>query len=349
MATVTKSIGTTARDYSTITLWEAALGGAAGGAGNDAVGECYDDSDFTESVTVDDSTPDSVVLSVASGERHDGTAKAVGGSGARNLGAYSINLNNGALTTIEWMDLDGNGGSVFELLIVNSSQHSFLHVAKNLIVHDKTINHTSKGIKSQSTADILNNIVYDIASAHTSNDLHAIWANSGLDSRAQRVCNNTLYNTTGNGAGSGVCYGIHTQDIANHICSNNISMQTTGGSGTVQDYTLGAGAPTNSTAQTNMDEDGTAPGSDPQASKTVGDQFVSTTGGSEDLHLKSGSDAIDNGTDLTTSPTGVNIDINGRDRDVEGDTWDIGAHELVAAPGGGVSIPIARSYYSELV
>ena len=44
MATITKSIGTTARDYSTITLWEAALGGAAGGAGNDAIGECYDDS-----------------------------------------------------------------------------------------------------------------------------------------------------------------------------------------------------------------------------------------------------------------------------------------------------------------
>ena len=27
---------------------------------------------------------------------------------------------------------------------------------------------------------------------------------------------------------------------------------------------------------------------------------------------------------------GVEIDINGRNRDSQGDTWDIGAHELVA-------------------
>ena len=57
--------------------------------------------------------------------------------------------------------------------------------------------------------------------------------------------------------------------------------------------------------------------------------FVSTTGGSEDLHIESGSHCIDEGVDLGTT-NGVEIDINGRDRDSEGDTWDIGAHELVA-------------------
>ena len=75
-----------------------------------------------------------------------------------------------------------------------------------------------------------------------------------------------------------------------------------------------------------MSSDATASG---VTSVTTADQFVSTTGGSEDLHLKAGSDAIDAGTDLGTSPTGVNIDIDGRDRDAEGDTWDIGAHEYV--------------------
>ena len=69
-------------------------------------------------------------------------------------------------------------------------------------------------------------------------------------------------------------------------------------------------------------------------SEPSGDQFVSTTGGSEDLHLKAGADAIDAGTDLGTSPDGVEIDIDGRDRDAEGDTWDIGADEYEAVAGG---------------
>jgi hypothetical protein len=70
------------------------------------------------------------------------------------------------------------------------------------------------------------------------------------------------------------------------------------------------------------------------------DEYVSTVGGSEDLHLKAGADCIDAGTDLGTTPTGVNYDIDNRDRDAEGDTWDIGADEYVAI-GGGLLLAIA--------
>jgi len=59
---------------------------------------------------------------------------------------------------------------------------------------------------------------------------------------------------------------------------------------------------------------------------TETDQFVSTA----DSHIKSGSDLIDTGTDLGAT---FNIDIDGRDRDAEGDTWDVGCHELVALIG----------------
>ena len=42
MATVTKSIGTASRDYSTITAWEASLSDTnIYSAGDDAIGECY--------------------------------------------------------------------------------------------------------------------------------------------------------------------------------------------------------------------------------------------------------------------------------------------------------------------
>ena len=51
------------------------------------------------------------------------------------------------------------------------------------------------------------------------------------------------------------------------------------------------------------------------------DQFVNTTEGSEDLHLKSGSDLIDAGTDLSSYFTD---DIDGQSRT---GAWDIGADE----------------------
>ena len=48
MATVTKTIGTGSRDYSTITAWEADLDtGSIYSSGDDAVGEVYNDSSFT--------------------------------------------------------------------------------------------------------------------------------------------------------------------------------------------------------------------------------------------------------------------------------------------------------------
>ena len=65
------------------------------------------------------------------------------------------------------------------------------------------------------------------------------------------------------------------------------------------------------------------------------DQFISIVGGSEDLHLKAGADAIRKGLDLGTTIPNANIDIDGRDRDAEGDTWAMGAHQFVSLGGLG--------------
>ena len=64
--------------------------------------------------------------------------------------------------------------------------------------------------------------------------------------------------------------------------------------------------------------------------------FVSTTNNIEDLHITSDSHCVDAGVDLGTT-NGVEIDINGRNRDSSGDTWDIGAHELVADTTAGAA------------
>ena len=69
--------------------------------------------------------------------------------------------------------------------------------------------------------------------------------------------------------------------------------------------------------------------------KTLGEiAFVSTTAGSEDLHITEDSICVDAGTDLGTTG-GVQTDINGRDRDAQADTWDIGAHEFAPEPDAG--------------
>ena len=113
----------------------------------------------------------------------------------------------------------------------------------------------------------------------------------------------------------------------------------TDSAGTTYDFGW-PGSTTNITPLNNMSSDGTADdagGSNNLVDKTGSNQFVSTTEGSEDLHLKEGADAIDAGVDLGTTPAGVNIDIDGRDRDSKGDTWDIGADEFVEDVAGGAS------------
>jgi hypothetical protein len=118
MATVTNSIGTSSRDYSTISAWEADLSDASiYSNGDDAVGEMYADSTFTgNTVTIDGGTSiggssgqdlNSVKLSVHSDSRHDGTAesgallKPTTGSGHSN-GIIKIQRDD---FTIEWLDI----------------------------------------------------------------------------------------------------------------------------------------------------------------------------------------------------------------------------------------------------
>ena len=113
MAIVTKSIGSdVSRDYATITLWEADLDdGVIYSSGDDAVGECYNDGPFDESVTINGGGTvglNSVTLSAASGERHDGTA----GTGARIVRSTDVStllsISSSVETTFEWVELDAN-------------------------------------------------------------------------------------------------------------------------------------------------------------------------------------------------------------------------------------------------
>ena len=319
MAIITKSIGTTGRDHATITLWEAAAYGATGS--DNAVGEVYDDGAIDERPVINDSTPIDITITVPSAERHDGTA----GSGAllktTAAGVFFFQTNITIPFDLEWLEFDANAQSTRRGVSLDGNVNQN---AQRVILHNLT--RTGADIKALTTGPTTGNvsdcIVYDISVTGGAADCRGITA----DPVAASFLNNTVYNITNNG--SGVAYGIDLPDTSGAILRNNISMGTGGsGGGTHADF--GVSSYSNATVSNNLSSDTSASGSGSLISKIASSQFISTT---NDFHLKTGADAIGAGLDLGTSPPGVEIDIDGTDRDAQGDAWDIGAHQLVVSP-----------------
>jgi hypothetical protein len=360
MATVTKSIGTSSRDYSTISAWEADLNdGSIYSNGDTAVGEMYADSTFTGATTTIDGGSAIggsaghdlalVKLTVHADSRHDGTAesgallKPTANSG-HGQGIIRINVDN---VTIEWLDISldslDSRNTNRAITLAGTNDNCIL---RNMLIHDKGGNPGSQGPAAiqalaaggtSDTVSVLNNIIYNIV--ETSGD-HSVGINLNQWQGTSNIYNNTVYNIVSNG-GSKYAYGIlfannssTTTNIKNNIVAQlsgsqerayykNNASSTINSANNLSDDTADAAYDAEDMAQSLND-------SSALTGKTLAQiAFVSTTGGSEDLHIESGSHCIDAGVDLGTT-NGVEIDINGRNRDSSGDTWDIGAHELVA-------------------
>jgi hypothetical protein len=308
MAVVTKSIGdgvAPERDYDTIVTWEAALGGAAGGAGNDAIGEGYNDSAFDETVLINDATPDTVNLSVASGERHDGTA----GSGTR-----IVRTGNGTVITlgvvaptvrVEWWEVDINGNNVNSGAGIEQpalSNTLYVQVAANCIVHGHN-GEIASAFKGSTTRQStwLNCIGYDIE------------------------CNGDT------GAPSSIFYGPDDKSMFYNCIAHDLNRTDERVDGEADGFDI------TTDSKCKIATDDTDSGANYSAGADDGvllaNLYVSTAAGNEDLHVQdAAADQVDVGVDLADLQ-GVNVDIDGFDRhaDDSHDPWDIGAHELVPA------------------
>jgi hypothetical protein len=332
VATVTDPIGT-GETHTTITLWESSL---SAHSGDDVTGECKDQT-FDEAVTMNDSTPTSVTLSVQSAARHDGTE----GTGARivttSAKQFSVATPNAYNYRIEWLEYDQNSNS--EICFYGlSASFGDVSILANLLIHDASgAGANVNGLVSASTRDlkVQNCIVYN-----NSRDSGATTYGLQLDSdRADGGClNNTVYGITNPNTGTGNCTALYiATNSANGTVKNNIVANTTvGGSGTASDYVFGG---TNTVSTNNLSEDATADdGGDSGSTHVINAttiDFVSTS--PIDLHLNSeSSEAHGVGADLGTTD-GVEIDIDGtnRDTDIGADAWDMGAHQLVVAGEGG--------------
>jgi hypothetical protein len=345
------------RAFSTITLFEAMVDDASPsywGTTDDVVGELHADSNFTDATVNFDNKQSlsSVTLSVYEDDRHDGTAesgalwKPTTGSG-HDVGILRVAIDS---MRIEWIDfsLDSLDSTNTNKTIVLTGTNDDCIIRNNLI-HDKYGNPGNNGpfmihvIGAGAASDsiyILNNIIYNVE--ETSDDT-ANAVNTNLWGGNAYIYNNTVYNIVSNGGTKfAIAYRFGNPASSNTRIKNNIASKldsanatgerayeygpSNGGAGTVDEaYNL-----SDDTASTAYEASGTGSLID----KTLAEiAFVSTTAGSEDLHIQDSSVCSEAGDDLGTTNE-VNIDINGFDRDGGGVTWDMGAHQVSRASTG---------------
>jgi hypothetical protein len=338
MATVTKSIGTSSRDYSTIAAWEADLDSSSiYSSADDAVGELYADSEFNEDLDIDGGGTiglDSITLTSSSavGNRHNGN-KGTGAVIRRSSATKDLVLYAGNSTvdtmTFSWIEFDGdddvtsNGN---DKSLVKSSGATELYLQNNIFHswgagQDSTTNFT---FKLEGTKNIVtNNFVFNMngGNGHT---WHVFYGHP-TTAREQLVLNNTFFDIDRESVSTNSYMFSYMDTHASSRIRNNIilddNLGAIAGAGTkdgssVLDY-LGYDA-SSVTGFSNVVED------------TAANALSSSVKSDPNLHLKAVSTLIDEGVDLGTSPTNVDIDIDGRDRDAKGDTWDLGADEYTS-------------------
>lgn len=336
----TYSVGTDSRDYSTMTAFEAAMGSYPNKV---MTGSCYNDSVFNEAVTVNDNTPESIQFIPAAGEQHDGTAS----TGVRNIisvaGNAIITLSTSSCDTIiSWIEISTSVAKThpgYRTVGVSTDHgpggewrqvdHCIIHGMHNSYNGGTGTPTAISGNDNNRFYIFVRNICYDLSTNGTS-VAGVTGIIFGATFSGTYCINNTLFKGSVNYASAtGNCYGMTCNDNANATMRNNIVLDfdTNAGSGAKADFATSSYS--NATVDHNMSSDTSSSGTGSQDNIVAADQFVSITAGLEDLHIISTSDAVDAGADLGTTQ-GSNIDINGRDVDAEGDTWDVGAHEFVS-------------------
>jgi hypothetical protein len=325
MPTITKTIGTDSRDYSTMATWEADLdNGAIYSAGDVAVGLCYNDSGFTGSLALNGGGTIGLTtanIKPAPGQGHTGIA----GTGVKLIG----NIISGQifrLFTTVGVPYTGEGIEVTSSVIMTSASGQATNygtignITRRMLVYDVIF---SGGGNNAGTAGgdgaIINCIFYNLTVTNI-----AAGAMDGMRvTAAGTYLNNTLYNLI-NDNGTGIIRGIW-QGGSTGTVRNNIVLTLSGTSSGAKDcFILGAGT----TRTNNMSSDATATGTNSLINKSATNQFVSIVGGSENLHLKEGSEAIGAGVDLVNTPTGIEFDIDGFNRNGVSRKWDMGADQI---------------------
>ena len=327
MAIVARSIGTgVGRDYSSVSAWESDLADTSIYASGDiAEGNCYADSEFNENIYISGTFDLSgIVLTVAASDRHDGTV----GSGViikpSNTGAYAFDIYESDVT-VSWIEINGNDSSPYGLQFGTGATGGYV---QNCLVHNfGSASGASVDVyvmRNRSPVNFTNNFIFNNTSG-SSADLFIHYSDSGVPSY---LYNNTYYynNVYDSTSNDGYIFYGTLEDSAS-VVKNIVVLRYEDNlwnakhASATLDYWGAVGA---ITGVSNVTTD------------TFVNSFISSLTDTPDLHLKTGCNFIGAAVDLGTSPTNVEIDINGNNRDSAGVTWDLGAHEFelpIAATG----------------
>lgn len=318
MATVTVGTG---GDYSTIAAAEADLDNSGvHSAAQPAIFELFNQA-FNEAVTVDGGGTLGIsefIMRPAAGAGHTGIA----GTGARITGAFNHLFTTGAIfMRIRGLEFDGQGGDVRELVEVGAADD--MEVSQ-CIVHGiaSTAANLASGITGSGAStrmQVQDNIVYDIRSNSTGG-ASGVSITAGANSTSN-FDNNTADDIECTNGTSGNGYGFFYPDDADLTLRNNLATNMAATAGTPQNYAVTS--PVNAVTATNGGDDATSP----QAGlRNLSIAYVNAAG--RDYRLAAGDlGAMNVGTDLGAVQAA--IDILGRNRDTQGDVWDLGAHEFV--------------------
>lgn len=326
--TVTSTIGTTGRDYSTVQAWEDACPANLVTADQVWRGECYNDSEFTVAGTVlaiGGMTVDStryLELTAASGQSFIDHASvssnarkydATKGVGLRATNAFGYAVDNGGgVNYCRFSRLQFQGGThaagttcVYQENSTDNDWNQCIfggpgetrvggigtRIRNSLIIADKG----SVGLRPKYGADVYNCTI--------------VWPSDVSNTGTTGIVSNDSGNIVQNTA----VFGFATASSGTFDTTNSKNNATDLGS------IVGA--------------------SGNQVSKTYANQFQNTTTASRDFRPKAGADTIDNG---TTDSTNAATDLIGTSRP-SGSAYDIGAEEYVTVGGGSSIVPILNT------
>jgi hypothetical protein len=358
MTIITKTIGA-AGDYATPAAAAAAFNaGTVVGAttGDDIVFSIVDNAAFNSSfgITANPGGYISYKLTVDPAARHDGTYNsgariAVAGTVTQVLGDSVAALNG----TIEWLQITTSGSGKFAAGWNLNAGWSAGH--KKQMLNCMMYRSNSHSTSPFRTVGIGNSAsgVYSISP--NLNVLNCVFANLKSGSPSVSVAIGTiLTNASGNanihnctfhdidvlGGTSGVAAGIvgvnGSQLSIKNCIATKIGVNTT--SGTAQCFrSLGASTVRDSL----VSSDSTATGTNSITGVSYASEMVDADAG--DFRPSFAGQIYEGGVDLGTTDN-VNIDLLGRDRDSEGDTWSIGAFQLSDVPVDSLTINTPTDY-----
>ena len=324
--TATYTVGATGRTYSTYTAAEAAHDQDL--VANDSLltFEGYDDADLAENLTIDGFTTDATryaIWTVAAGERHDGT-RGTGVTIDPTSGGHAVHVLDNNMR-VEYLELTGVVDDSDEGVRIGDGISNLW--LKWLLIYDLE-NASSDGIYSGdwniTNINIEGCIIIDCDRAGIHMQQFGNFTQT-VNIKHTTVLGGNKGSTSDNDFG-----GIVNRSAGGTTtitCDNVIVMNTN----TTADFQSQGGDGTETWAGTfNMSEDASADEdgmTNGVLSKTYADQFTSTTGNAEDIHLKAGNDAEDAGHTVTLQTA----------FDFEGDAvplnsvHDIGADEVAPA------------------